>query len=87
MQTSIKDLKNNLSAYLKMVSHGEELIITSHNQAIAKIIPLIDESKEGKISQSLFLDEIHQLHQQLSKIKLKTTMRDAVLQGRKDERS
>ena len=86
MQASIKDLKNNLSSYLKLVGNGQELIITSHHHPIAKIIPISDEATTGKIDQS-FLAELEQLHQQLNNIKLKTTMRDTVLKNRKDERS
>lgn len=86
MQASIKDLKNNLSSYLKMVGCGQELIITSHHHPVAKIIPISDEAVTGKIDKSFFA-EIQQLHQHLGKIKLKTTMRDTVLKGREDERS
>lgn len=86
MQASIKDLKNNLSSYLKMVGRGQELIITSHHHPVAKIIPISDEATTGKIDKSFFVD-IQQLHQRLGKIKLKTTMRDTVLKGREDERS
>lgn len=86
MQASIKDLKNNLSSYLKIVGNGQELIITSHHHPIAKIIPISDETSTGQIDQSFFAD-IQQLHQRLGKVKLKTTMRDTVLKGREDERS
>ncbi|MHB1947955.1 MAG: type II toxin-antitoxin system Phd/YefM family antitoxin [Gammaproteobacteria bacterium] len=86
MQVSIKDLKNNLSSYLKIVGRGQELVITSHHHPIAKIIPISDEAIAGKVDNAFFA-EIQQLHQQLSKVKLKTTMRDSVLKGRKDERS
>lgn len=86
MQASIKDLKNNLSSYLKIVGRGQELIITSHHHPVAKIVPIGDEAIAGKIDKSFFT-EIQQLHQHLSKIKLKTTMRDTILKGRKDERS
>lgn len=86
MQASIKDLKNNLSSYLKKVGRGQELIITSHDHPIAKIIPISDEATTGKIDKTFFAD-IQHLHQRLAKIKLKTTMRDTVLKGREDERN
>ncbi len=86
MQTSIKNLKNNLSSYLKLVGRGQELVITSHHHPIAKIIPINDDTATGKIDK-LFFAEIQQLHQRLSKNKLKTTMRDTVLKSREDERN
>ncbi|GEM_PF-1036285 len=87
MQASIKDLKNNLSAYLKMVINGEELIITSHDHPVAKIVPLSEETHKFEDLHSLFLADIHNLHQKLGKIKLKKSMRETVLQRRKSERS
>src|SRR5665213_637357 len=36
----IADLKNNLSAYLRKVRMGEELIICDRKSPIAKIVPL-----------------------------------------------
>lgn len=86
MQASIKDLKNNLSSYLKMVGRGQELIITSHHHPVAKIIPIDEEAITGKIDKSFFA-EIQQLHHRLGKIKLKTSMRDTVLKGREEERN
>ncbi len=36
----IADLKNNLSAYLRKVRSGEELIVCDRKSPIAKIVPL-----------------------------------------------
>lgn len=87
MQASIKNLKNNLSSYLSRVKEGEEIIITSHNHAIAKIIPLMNAKNEAITDQAIFFEEIKALHDKLRKIKLKKSMRDTVLAKRKDERS
>ena len=38
--TSIADLKNNLSRYLRHVRRGEEILIRDRNVPIAKIVPL-----------------------------------------------
>ena len=40
---NIADLKNNLSAYLEKVRHGEELIVKDRNQPIARVLPLVVE--------------------------------------------
>jgi prevent-host-death family protein len=39
---SIADLKNNLSAYLGRVRHGDEILVRDRNVPIAKIVPLAD---------------------------------------------
>jgi prevent-host-death family protein len=42
MQTvNIAELKNNLSAYLKQVKNGAELIVKDRNRPIARLVPLI----------------------------------------------
>lgn len=41
MQTvNIADLKNNLSAYLKKVKNGAELIVKDRNRPVARLVPL-----------------------------------------------
>ena len=35
----IRNLKNSLSRYLKMVQSGERIIITDHNKIVAEIVP------------------------------------------------
>ncbi len=47
MDTGIRDLKNNLSHYLREVKKGNSIIVTEHNVPIAKIVsytgPAIDD--------------------------------------------
>ncbi|MDQ3013668.1 MAG: type II toxin-antitoxin system prevent-host-death family antitoxin [Acidobacteriota bacterium] len=41
MQTvNIADLKNNLSAYLKRVRNGEEMLVKDRHRLIARLMPL-----------------------------------------------
>jgi prevent-host-death family protein len=87
MRASVKDLKNNLSAYLKRVRLGEELIITVHHHAVAKLVPLTGEAIATKMDWSSFRADIRELHQKLSKIHLKESMRDTVIKQRNQERS
>lgn len=87
MRVSVKDLKNNLSAYLKRVRLGEELIITVHHHAVAKLVPLIGEDIATEMDWSSFRADIRELHQKLSKIHLKESMRDTVIKQRNQERS
>jgi len=86
MQVSVKELRDHLSLYLHKVENGEEIIITSHRKPVAQISP-IDESCREVISREQFVSEIHQMHNKLKGIKLKKSMRDTVLESRKQERS
>ncbi len=87
MRASVKDLKNNLSAYLKRVRFGEELIITIHHHAVAKLVPLTGETLVTETDWSSFRADIRELHQKLNKVHLKVSMRDTVLKQRDRERS
>ena len=37
---NIAELKNSLSAYLRLVRDGEEVVIRDRNRAIARIVPI-----------------------------------------------
>jgi len=45
---NVTELRNHLPKYLASVMNGNEFIVTSHGQAIARIIPIIDVSQEAK---------------------------------------
>ena len=40
MDTSIRDLKANLSHYIRQVEAGETITVSIHNRPVAKIIPI-----------------------------------------------
>lgn len=40
MQVSVRDLKNHLSKYLHLVQEGEQIIVTSHHVALARLLPI-----------------------------------------------
>jgi prevent-host-death family protein len=42
----IGDLKNHLSAHLREVRNGEEIIVRDRNMPVAKIVPYVPESIE-----------------------------------------
>jgi prevent-host-death family protein len=47
MQISVREFKNHLSKYLKLVRGGEAVIITSHKRPIARLISIeTDESDD-----------------------------------------
>ena len=39
MEVSVRELKNNLSKYLRLVSRGDTLTIVSHKHPVARIVP------------------------------------------------
>ena len=48
---NIRELKDNLSRYMKRVKSGEKIIVTDRKKEIAIILPLEKKSKEEKIYQ------------------------------------
>jgi prevent-host-death family protein len=46
--TGIRDLKANLSAYLRRVEAGQTVVITRHGKPIGRIVP-ISQSVEAKL--------------------------------------
>ena len=47
----IRELKDNLSRYMKRVKSGEKIIVTDRKKEIAIILPLKKKAKEEKIYQ------------------------------------
>ena len=52
ISVGIKELKNNLSRYLRSVKKGEEVLITDRGHTIARIIR--ENSKRNAIREALF---------------------------------
>jgi prevent-host-death family protein len=46
---SVAAVKSNLSAYLKAVKKGKEIIVTSHRHSIARIVPVEKTASDLKI--------------------------------------
>lgn len=40
MEVSIRDMKNRLSKYLKLVRAGEEVVITDRGKPVAQLTPI-----------------------------------------------
>ena len=58
MQVSVRELKNNLSKYLKLVRQGEPVVVTSHGTPVARLLP-IPEIENGGLRRLLRFDWIH----------------------------
>ncbi|MBX9811048.1 MAG: type II toxin-antitoxin system prevent-host-death family antitoxin [Burkholderiales bacterium] len=39
MEISVRELKSRLSEYLRKVVAGEEVVVTSHGKAVARLVP------------------------------------------------
>lgn len=43
MEVSVRELKARLSAYLRRVQHGEEVVVTNRGMPIGRIVPVASE--------------------------------------------
>ena len=56
MEVGVRELRDNLSRYLERVRDGEEVVVTEHGRAIARLLPLTGERvidrliREGKVT-------------------------------------
>jgi len=53
MHVAVRELKDNLSTYLKRASSGEELVVTSHGKPIARLAPLMANNSEESLIERL----------------------------------
>lgn len=40
MEAGVRDLRDHLSRYLELVRNGEEVTVTDHGKAVARLVPL-----------------------------------------------
>ena len=85
MQTTIRALKDHLSAYINSVKAGQELIITCHGVPIAKMVPITTPAPQPVPSVKQFIKDIEVLHQTL-KCNLKKSLSDTIIESRRDEK-
>lgn len=62
MNTSIRELKDHLSEFVRRARQGEEIIVTSHNRPVAKLVPV---TQPEKASKQALLAELTQLRREL----------------------
>lgn len=53
-KVGVRELRLNLSRYLRGVKQGKQLLVTDRGRAIAKIVP-VEESERGEGLRSVFL--------------------------------
>jgi len=44
MKVTVRELKNQLSEYLKRAQRGEDVIVTSHGNAVVRLVPVSESS-------------------------------------------
>ena len=50
METGIRELKDNLSRYIRRIEAGERVVVTAHGRVVAELVrPVAD--REGRTSQ------------------------------------
>ncbi len=61
MEISVRELKNNLSACLRQVAAGQELIVTSHKRPVARLLPIapLESSETADIERIKHLPWVH----------------------------
>ncbi len=61
MEAGVKELRDNLSRYLSVVREGQEVTVTDHGKAVARLVPL-DQPRliDRLISEGLVSPPVHQ---------------------------
>jgi prevent-host-death family protein len=50
METGIRELKDNLSRYIRRIEMGERIVVTAHGRIVAELVPPVADRK-GRTSQ------------------------------------
>jgi prevent-host-death family protein len=86
MRKSVRELKDQLSQCVRRVARGEEIIVTSHNRPVAKLVPLTTRQKESLMSRSELLDELADLRERLERELQGEPLSQVVVEMRREER-
>lgn len=84
MLKSVRSLKAELSACLRRVQSGEECLVTSHQQIVARIVPVQSPTEIEDRDRSNFLMEL--ATNLITPKKSHTPLSKAVIQQRRKER-
>ena len=86
MRTSIREFRQHFSDYIRRAENGEEIIITSHNQPLAKLVPIVDLERTHLLSGQEFVAELESLRDKLNGAVEGINMSDEVINLRQEER-
>ena len=48
METGVRDLKDNLSRYIRRIEAGERIVVTAHGRVVAELVPPSLVSRAGR---------------------------------------
>jgi prevent-host-death family protein len=48
METGVRELKDNLSRYIRRIEAGERIVVTAHGRVVAELVPPAFVSKGGR---------------------------------------
>ena len=48
METGVRELKDNLSRYIRRIEAGERIAVTAHGRVVAELVPPTHASKGGR---------------------------------------
>ena len=54
----IRNLKDSLSQYLKMVKGGERIVVTDHNKIIAEIVPATATNEKAELLEEYLKEQV-----------------------------
>jgi len=76
---SVTEFKANVSAYLRQVEEGQEVVITNHGKIRARVIPEISSSSDGKA----FLKVAEEIRRRMAGTKDDWSIQDYIQHGRR----
>ena len=85
MQASIRELNNHLSAYIQRAQQGEEIVVTSHNYPVAKIVSVEEPVEQTQGKRKHLLKDLEALDKKIGKVKGKP-LSQTVIAARDQER-
>lgn len=65
MQVSIRTAKDRFSEFVRRARLGEEIVVTSHDRPVAKLVPVSPEDLEGTTTRPVLLADLEALRASL----------------------
>ena len=65
MRASIRAVKDRFSEFVCLARRGEEIIVTSHDKPVAKLVPVSPDDVERATGRKALLDELEELRESL----------------------
>jgi prevent-host-death family protein len=53
METGIRELKDNLSRYIRLAEAGEQILVTAHGRVVAELVAPIEKRRQSSKFQQL----------------------------------